>query len=460
MEVRRLGRVGYADGLALQRALVEDRRAGRVDDLLLLLEHPHVLTLGVRGDRGRSHILVPQDLLDSRGVEVHETGRGGDITYHGPGQIVGYPILDLRPDRCDVHRYVRDLEEVLIRVAADFGVTASRVEGLTGVWVGRNKLAAIGVRIARWITSHGFALNVSTDLDYFNLIVPCGIADRGVTSLARLLGRPIDRVSVEDRIAFISPPCSIAQPHGVATEGGGAGVSSESTLRWIRPTRVTIVAATATLAVMAFSVAFLAVRYPGLPDLLPVRFNRLGVPNGWQFKTIARVLMPALVQTALALTLGSIGALVLSRSHGTHDRESTDVRAAAVAAEYVALMTFIWVAFQAYAAVALVRMWEREGGGLGREYMYVELLGIVLTVIVALRARQQFGRPTERPFVAEHWRFGQLYKNPGDPALFVPTRDGSRWTLNFGRPVAVLMMAVILGIGIIGPTVILGLLLR
>jgi len=223
---------------------------------------------------------------------------------------------------------------------------------------------------------------------------------------------------------------------------------------------VTIVAATATLAVMAFSVAFLAVRYPGLPDLLPVRFNRLGVPNGWQFKTIARVLMPALVQTALALTLGSIGALVLSRSHGTHDRESTDVRAATVAAEYVALMTFIWVAFQAYAGVALVRMWERESGGLGREYIFGELLGIVLTVIVALRARQQFGRPTGRPFVAEHWRFGQLYKNPRDPALFVPTRDGSRWTLNFGRPVAVLMMAVILGIGIIGPTVILGLLLR
>ena len=200
MEVRRLGRVGYADGLALQRALVEDRRAGRVDDLLLLLEHPHVLTLGVRGDRGRTHILASPDLLDSRGVEVHETGRGGDITYHGPGQIVGYPILDLRPDRCDVHRYVRDLEEVLIRVAADFGVAASRVEGLTGVWVGRDKLAAIGVRIARWITSHGFALNVSTDLDYFDLIVPCGIADRGVTSLARLLGRPVDRGSVEDRI--------------------------------------------------------------------------------------------------------------------------------------------------------------------------------------------------------------------------------------------------------------------
>ena len=202
MEVRRLGRVGYADGLALQRALVEDRRAGSVGDLLLLLEHPPVLTVGVRGDGGRSHILASAETLASSGLEVHETGRGGDITYHGPGQIVGYPILDLRPDRCDVHRYVRDLEEVLIRVCADYEIQASRVEGLTGVWVGREKLAAIGVRIARWITSHGFAFNVSTDLSYFNLIVPCGISDRGVTSLARLLGRPVNQTEVEDRIAL------------------------------------------------------------------------------------------------------------------------------------------------------------------------------------------------------------------------------------------------------------------
>ena len=201
VEVRRLGRIPYADALALQRSLVEDRRAGRVDDLLLLLEHPHVLTLGVRNDGGRSHILATPDALDSRGIEVHETGRGGDITYHGPGQIVGYPIIDLRPDRCDVHRYVRDLEEVLIRTASDYGVEAERVEGLTGVWVGREKLAAIGVRISRWVTSHGFALNVTTDLEYFNLIVPCGIADRSVTSLASLLGHPVDRVEVEDRLA-------------------------------------------------------------------------------------------------------------------------------------------------------------------------------------------------------------------------------------------------------------------
>jgi len=221
IEVRRLGRVPYADALALQRSLVEDRRAGRVEDLLLLLEHPHVLTLGVRGDGGRSHILATPDALDSRGVEVHETGRGGDITYHGPGQIVGYPIINLQPDRCDVHRYVRDLEEVLIRTASDYGVEAGRVEGLTGVWVGREKLAAIGVRISRWVTSHGFALNVTTDLEYFNLIVPCGIADRSVTSLAALLGRPVDRTGVEDRIAahfgevFARTPTFLSAPQAV-----------------------------------------------------------------------------------------------------------------------------------------------------------------------------------------------------------------------------------------------------
>jgi len=186
LDVRRLGLVPYGDALALQRSLADDRRAGRVHDLLLLLEHPHVLTLGMRAGGGRAHILATAETLAARGVEVHETGRGGDITYHGPGQIVGYPIVDLTPDRRDVHRYVRDLEEVLIRTAADYGIAAARVEGLTGVWVGREKLAAIGVRIARWITSHGFAFNVSTDLEYFNLIVPCGIADRGVTSRALL----------------------------------------------------------------------------------------------------------------------------------------------------------------------------------------------------------------------------------------------------------------------------------
>ena len=199
LEIRRLGVVPYAEALALQRALVEDRCAGRIGDVLLLVEHPHVFTLGVRGDGGRSHLLAPPDLLSSRGIDVYETGRGGDITYHGPGQVVGYPIIDLKPDRCDVHRYVRDLEEVLIRVAGEYAVQAVRVPGLTGVWAGDQKLAAIGVRISRWVTSHGFAFNVATDLDYFNLIVPCGIADRGVTSLARL-GHDVDPWEIEERI--------------------------------------------------------------------------------------------------------------------------------------------------------------------------------------------------------------------------------------------------------------------
>jgi lipoyl(octanoyl) transferase len=135
-------------------------------------------------------------------VEVFETGRGGDVTYHGPGQIVGYPILDLNPDRRDVHQYVRDLEEVMIRVCADYGLTAGRIKGLSGAWIADAKIGAIGVRISRWITSHGFAFNVTTDVDFFNLIVPCGIADRGVTSLAKEIGRTPDLTEVEDR--FVS----------------------------------------------------------------------------------------------------------------------------------------------------------------------------------------------------------------------------------------------------------------
>jgi lipoyl(octanoyl) transferase len=200
VDIRRLGVVGYDEGLALQRALVAERQADRIGDVLLLLEHPHVLTLGVRGDGGRAHIIASVAELAARKVDVREAGRGGDVTYHGPGQIVGYPILDLKPDRCDVRRYLRDLESVLIRTAADYGVTAGRVPGLTGVWVGDGKLAAIGVRISRWVTSHGFAFNVSTDLSYFNLIVPCGISDRGVTSLSRLLGREVDLTEAQERL--------------------------------------------------------------------------------------------------------------------------------------------------------------------------------------------------------------------------------------------------------------------
>ena len=200
IEVRRLGVVPYGEALTLQRELVEERRADRVPDLLLLLQHPPVITLGVKGDGGRSNVLVSGDRLAELGVEMSETGRGGDVTYHGPGQIVGYPILDLKPDRCDVHRYVRDLEDVMIRVCADYGVTAGRIPGLTGTWVDGDKIGAIGVRISRWITSHGFAFNVSTDLRDFQLIVPCGIADHGVTSLEKASGRALSISDVEDHV--------------------------------------------------------------------------------------------------------------------------------------------------------------------------------------------------------------------------------------------------------------------
>ncbi len=198
LHVRRLGLVPYADALELQRALVDERKAGRIPDTLLLLQHPHVLTIGVKKD-GRSHILVTPDRLSSLGVEVFETGRGGDVTYHGPGQLVGYPIVDLNPGRRDVHRYVRDLEEVMIRVCADYGIEAGRIKGLSGAWIGPEKIGAIGVRISRWITSHGFAFNVTTDVDFFKLIVPCGIADRGVTSLSAQTGTPA-MTEVEDRV--------------------------------------------------------------------------------------------------------------------------------------------------------------------------------------------------------------------------------------------------------------------
>jgi lipoyl(octanoyl) transferase len=198
--VRHLGVVGYAEALDLQRSLVEERKAGRIPDTLLLLQHPPVITLGVRGDGGRANIVAAPERLAALGIDVHETGRGGDVTYHGPGQIVGYPIVDLKPDRCDVHRYVRDVEEVMIRVCADWGVSAGRIAGLTGAWVAAEKIGAIGVRISRWVTSHGFAFNVSPALDHFQLIVPCGISDRGVTSLARLTGRDVPLADVEQAI--------------------------------------------------------------------------------------------------------------------------------------------------------------------------------------------------------------------------------------------------------------------
>lgn len=185
---RWLGRLPYRDGAELQRKLVRERRQGRIPDTLVLLEHPPVITLG---SRARSeHVLLSPSELQARGIEVHEAGRGGDVTYHGPGQLVGYPVVALSGPRRDAHRYLRDLEEALILTAADFGVVASRCAGRTGVWAVGHKLAAIGVRISSgWITSHGFAMNVTADLSGFGAIVPCGIRDAGVTSLAELTGR-------------------------------------------------------------------------------------------------------------------------------------------------------------------------------------------------------------------------------------------------------------------------------
>ena len=189
-ESRYLGHLAYADALALQQSLHDARKRNEVSDTLLLLEHPHVITLGRAANR--ANILADEQMRAARNVELFETGRGGDVTYHGPGQLVGYPIISLAPDRQDVRRYVRDIQEVLVRTARDFGVEAEPRGGeYVGVWVGEEKLAAIGIRISRWVTMHGFAFNTSTDLDYFNLIVPCGIADHGVTSLEKILGETI-----------------------------------------------------------------------------------------------------------------------------------------------------------------------------------------------------------------------------------------------------------------------------
>ena len=184
LDVSVLGSVSYGDALELQSGLVTARRAGDIGDRLLLLEHPHVITLGSSAQP--QHVLADAPARARLGIEMYDTGRGGDVTYHGPGQLIGYPILDLKPDRCDLHRYVRHIEEVLIRALDDLGIRAERIPGLTGVWVKTRKIAAIGVRVSSgWITSHGFALNVTTDLSYFSTIVPCGIAHCEVTSVAQ-----------------------------------------------------------------------------------------------------------------------------------------------------------------------------------------------------------------------------------------------------------------------------------
>jgi lipoate-protein ligase B len=198
-----VGLMGYREAWELQKRVVAARKAGAIEDLLLLCEHPHVITQGRNGKR--EHLLASEHVLRQKGVEFHATDRGGDITYHGPGQIVGYPILNLGAIRRDVVWYVRMLEEAMIRATAELGVAAERVPGKTGIWVKsenrEEKLAAIGVHISRWVTSHGFAYNVSTDLRYFELIVPCGIADRKATSLEKLLGRSVPPAEIAPRIA-------------------------------------------------------------------------------------------------------------------------------------------------------------------------------------------------------------------------------------------------------------------
>lgn len=208
LEVQQLGVVPYADALRLQEELVGQRRAGTIHDTLLLLEHPHVITLGTSAST--DHVLLDESERGLLGIEMFETGRGGDVTYHGPGQLVGYPIFDLKPDRCDLHRYVRDIEEALIHALAHFGLRCGRKVGLTGVWLGEDKIAAIGVRVSSgWITSHGFALNVNTNLQFFDSIVPCGIRNHGVTSMQAVLQRPVSMPEVMD--AVVSAFCEVFQ---------------------------------------------------------------------------------------------------------------------------------------------------------------------------------------------------------------------------------------------------------
>jgi len=200
-----VGLIGYAAAWELQKRLVAARKSGATDDVLLLCEHSHVITLGRNGKR--EHLLASDQVLRQKGVEFHSSDRGGDITYHGPGQLVGYPILNLGAIRKDVVWYVRMLEEVMIRATAEFGIASERITGKTGIWVrgakdsnapasNEEKLGAIGVHISRWVTSHGFAYNLSTDLRYFDLIVPCGITGRKATSLEKILGRAVTRKEV------------------------------------------------------------------------------------------------------------------------------------------------------------------------------------------------------------------------------------------------------------------------
>jgi len=195
----RLGTIDYAEAHRLQKELQGKRIRGEIGDIVLLLEHPPVLTMG-RSAKAQ-HVVAAPGLLESRGIQVHEVGRGGDVTYHGPGQLVAYPIIDLKPNRKDVRKYVASLEETMIRTCAGFGLAAGRVEGLNGAWIGDRKVGAVGVRISRWVTMHGLALNVNSDLREFEMIVPCGIQDKGVTSLSAELGRTVYVTDVFEPLA-------------------------------------------------------------------------------------------------------------------------------------------------------------------------------------------------------------------------------------------------------------------
>ena len=215
-----LGLISWADAYAMQQRLVAARKAGGIDDVLLICEHPHVITLG-RNAKG-ANLLVSEHVLRQKNVELQTTNRGGDITYHGPGQVVGYPILNLGNIKRDVGWYVRTLEEAMIRASADFGVDALRVVGKTGIWVrggsAEEKLGAIGVHISRWVTSHGFAYNVSTDLRYFDLIVPCGISDRKATSLEKLLRCRVSIDEVKPRLTRHLGELISLEPRAVSRE--------------------------------------------------------------------------------------------------------------------------------------------------------------------------------------------------------------------------------------------------
>ena len=222
----RLGTVDYAEAHRVQKELQAKRIAGDVDDTVLLLEHRPVFTLGRSAKE--QHVLAPSEVLEARGFSVHEVGRGGDVTYHGPGQLVAYPIIDLKPNRKDVRKYMWSLEETMIRTCADFGLRARRIEGLNGAWVEDRKIGAVGVRISRWVTMHGLALNANPDLSHFDLIVPCGIEDKSVTSISAELGRVIDVEDVVEPLATHFAALYDEDPEWQASIPGGISLSGST----------------------------------------------------------------------------------------------------------------------------------------------------------------------------------------------------------------------------------------